>query len=194
MEEARLILVKERDMAIKKEREREEEQYQYDVKLKRQREKEEFLKELNDMRKEFEEEKKRIEEELKAKESALDLKFQEFENLKKQVDSFPQILEKEIKIAEQKTKQAAEEKMRVEKLILEKDMEKEREIYKLTLNTLQDKVKEQEARIKSLEKNLKEIISQTQAVASKAIEGIARIKVYGQLIDTKSEVLSSEKK
>jgi len=62
----------------------------------------------------------------------------------------------------------------MDKLLLEKDMEREREVFKNTISSLQDKVKEQDIRIKNLERDLKEYIGQSQTIASKAIEGIAR--------------------
>ncbi len=142
---------------MKREREREEEEYEYNKKVKRQREEQEFL-----------------------KEETLSAMEDELSTLREQVTQFPGLLAEKTTEAEKKAVAASEERMKVEKIILEKDMEKEREIYKLTLKTLEDKAKDQEARIKALEKDLKDLMAQNQSVASKAIEGIAGMKATSQ--------------
>ena len=144
--------------AVKKDREREEEEYEYNRKMKRQREEQEFQ---------------------KRKETFASMES-ELTSLREQVSGFPELLAEKITEAEKKAVSAVEERMKIEKIILEKDMEKERDIYKLTLKTLEDKAKEQEARIKTLEKDLKDLLAQSQSVASKAIEGIAGLKAPAQ--------------
>ncbi|HNQ78365.1 MAG TPA: hypothetical protein PKJ37_07195 [Acidobacteriota bacterium] len=144
--------------AMKREREREEEEYEYNKKVKRQREEQEFLK----------------------RKETLSAMEDELSTLREQVAEFPGLLAEKTTEAEKKAVAASEERMKVEKIILEKDMEKEREIYKLTLKTLEDKAKDQEARIKALEKDLKDLMAQNQSVASKAIEGIAGMKATSQ--------------
>ena len=81
-----------------------------------------------------------------------------------------------MKEGEKRAVKATEERLKMDKLLLEKDMEREREVFKNTISSLQDKVKEQDIRIKNLERDLKEYIGQSQNIASKAIEGIARTR------------------
>ncbi len=162
--------------SMKREREREEEEYEYKTKLKHQREEQEFKDRLEKEKKSYEEKKAIEEQELSKREEIISLKENELISLRERVSQFDEILSKEIGEAEKRGISSAEERMRVEKIILEKDIEKEKELYKLTLKTLEEKVKEQEARIKSLEKDLKDLLAQSQSVASKAIEGIAGFK------------------
>ncbi len=185
-------MVKERDAAEKKERAREEEEYQYQVKTKRQREKELSEAELEAKRSAFEEKAKARQAELAAREAAVASHEQELQELRRQVASFPKEIEAAVSKAAEEARLKTEERLKLEKLLLEKDVEKERELQKLNVAGLQEKVLAQEARIKSLEKDLKEALSQNQAVAARAIEGIAGMRHGAALPDAPQKEAAPE--
>lgn len=168
--------VKERDAQEKKERAREEDEYQYQLKVKRQREKDAFANEQEARRAAFEEETRAKESELASREAAVASREEELAELRKKVATFPDELQGAVAKAAGAARQETEARLKLDKLLLEKDMEKERELQKLNLASLQDKTADQEARLKALDKDLKEALAQSQAVATRAIEGIAGIR------------------
>lgn len=170
------LQVKERDAMVKKERDREAEEYKYHTDLTRKKEKNAFEEEMARARKTFEEKVKIKEEDMSEREENIHTKEAEFQELRKKAEHFAEVLDKEVKEGEKRAVKATEERLKMEKLLLEKDMEREREVFKNTISSLQEKVKEQDIRIKNLERDLKEYIGQSQTIASKAIEGIARTR------------------
>lgn len=178
---------KERDETLKKERTREQEEYQYELKKNRQREKESFEQELGKARTAFEEETKGKSQELQSREEATASREKEFQELAKKVQEFPVILGREIKEAEKRAIKETEERFKMERLVLEKDIERERELFKMNTASLQDKIKEQDMRIKGLERDLKASMEQSHEVASKAIEGIAGIRTHAAAVERKVE-------
>ncbi len=167
------IALKERDALEKKERAREEEDYQYQRKQRRQREKDAFEAEREERRRKLEEELASREADANAREEILATREQELADLHRRVEVFPSQLEEEVRAASKSGVKATEERFKLERLLLEKDMEREREVMRLTVTGLQEKVKEQITRIKALESDLKESATRSQSVAARAIEGIA---------------------
>ena len=168
--------LKERDALDKKERQREEEDYQYQLKQRRQREKDAFEAEREERRRKLEEELAAREADVKAREEALAAQEKELAELRQRAQEFPAQLDQAVRAASESAAKATEERLKLEKLLLEKDMEREREVMRLTVASLQERVKEQEGRIKALDADLKESIVRSQSVASRAIEGIAGLR------------------
>ncbi len=168
--------LKERDALDKKERQREEEDYQYQLKQRRQREKDAFEAEREERRRKLEEELAAREADVKAREEALAAQEEELAELRQRAQDFPAQLEKAVRAAAESSAKATEERLKLEKLLLEKDMEREREVMRLTVASLQERVKEQEGRIKALDADLKESVASSQSVAARAIEGIAGLR------------------
>ncbi len=171
----------------KRRRGREEEEYTYETKQKRQRNEDAFQAEMERRKREFEEEIKARETEVTGREEAVENLETELARLRKEVESFPAALQKEIEAAEKRATKAAEEGLWTEKLVLEKDIEREREVHKLTVQGLQERVKEQEARINVLNADLKEAMAQSQAVASRAIDSIAATRAAGRNTESRRE-------
>jgi|YelNatPaOPRAMG01_1025707.scaffolds.fasta_scaffold01560_1 chromosome segregation ATPase len=168
--------LKERDALDKKERQREEEDYQYQLKQRRQREKDAFEAEREERRRKLEEELAAREADVKAREEAVAAQEKELAELRQRVQAFPAQLDEAVRAAAESAAKATEERLKLEKLLLEKDMEREREVMRLTVASLQERVKEQEGRIKALDADLKESVVRSQSVAARAIEGIAGLR------------------
>jgi hypothetical protein len=168
--------VKERDATSKKERAREEEEYQYQTKQRRQREADAVAADLALKRQNFEESVRERDGALTTREETLKVREQELADLRKQVATFPGQLEKEVRATEARATVATEERFEFEKKLLEKDIEHERKMFQAAILSLQEKSKEQDARIKALEKDLKDSVAQAQSVTARAIEGIAGMR------------------
>ena len=80
-----------------------------------------------------------------------------------------------LKKAAEAAEKAIEERFRVDRLLMEKDYERDRERFRMTISSLEDKVKEQGDRIRTLERDLKDLMTQSQAATVKMVEGIAAI-------------------
>ncbi|MGA9750199.1 MAG: hypothetical protein WBS54_00240 [Acidobacteriota bacterium] len=179
--------LKERDALDKKERQREEEDYQYQLKQRRQREKDAFDAEREERRRKLEEELTTREADVKAREEALAAQEKELAELRQRAQEFPAQLDQAVRAAAESAAKATEERLKLEKLLLEKDMEREREVMRLTVASLQERVKEQEGRIKALDADLKESVVRSQSVASRAIEGIAGLRHAAAQTETAKE-------
>ncbi|MEQ8225922.1 MAG: hypothetical protein ABRQ37_26655, partial [Candidatus Eremiobacterota bacterium] len=123
------LQVKERDSAVKKERERESEEYKYHTELTRKKQKNALEEEMAMARKAFEEKVKTKEEEIAGREENIHIKEAEFEELTKKAEKFAEVLDKEVKEGEKRAVKATEERLKMDKLLLEKDMEREREVF-----------------------------------------------------------------
>jgi type I site-specific restriction-modification system R (restriction) subunit len=124
----------------------------------------------------FEESTREREASLLEREEAAKAQEAEQADLRKQVAAFPGQLEKEVRATEARAVKATEERFAFEKTLLERDTEHERKMFQATIATLQEKSKEQEARIRALEKDLKDSAAQAQSVTARAIEGIAGLR------------------
>jgi len=143
----------------KQDREREEDEYNYVLKTQRRKEQDAY-----NLKKE------KLEKEFTDRELNIINKEAEYENLKKQVETFPKILEKHIKESEENTRVNVERNYKFEKELSIKEIESERKLYEQTLKSLQEKIKEQDAIIKQLSLKTDFATQQVQTIAIKAIE------------------------
>ena len=172
---AREERVKDEEEAIRRMRERDSEEYQYQSKLKGQRNADGLEAELARKRADFEGKVQERDKAIRDREAALKAQEEETVRLRKEVDQFPKVLESKIKEAEKEAVRATEERFKVEKLMLEKEAERMKELQELTVKGLQERIAELNRRIQGLERDLKEAQAQTHAVATRAVEAIARL-------------------
>ncbi len=167
--------LKEEEEAIRRKREREKDEYEYQMKIRKQRDSYELETELEKKRTGFEESMKEREQAIREREAAVKMQEEELKQMRKDVEQFPKVLEGRVKEAEKEATKATEERFRMEKLSLEREMANLKEVNEITVRSLQERIQDQVARIKNLERDLKEAQAQTHTVATKAVEAVARI-------------------
>jgi len=167
--------IKERDAALKRERQREEEEYNYQKKIRERKDLDALNEELATRKAAFEKEMEEREQKILEREHILGEREDELAKLKKEVEQFPQILDSKVKTAREEAIRMTEEQHKLDRIMLEKEMERTKGLHELTVKINQEKIRDQELRLKNLEKDLKEAQSQTHIVATKAVEGIAGI-------------------
>jgi hypothetical protein len=172
--------IKEQDAADAKKRAREKEEYDYNLQRERQTVKDAFEKEKAGL----EEEKERLEREIALRREQSDREFaereqsiarqeQELADLRARVAAYPKELEstvaREVKLAVDKVQ--IEAKFKLE--LLQKEFEGERNVLESKIASFESQVKEQSARISSLDEQIEKSYVQVQAIAVKAVEGAA---------------------
>ncbi len=172
---AREESLKEEEKAIKRRRELEEEEYRFEIELKKKKDTAAFEAELAKIRATAEDklgEKERV---LHEREVVVGEQEEELAGLRKDVEQFPKVLETRVKEAEKEGSRSAEDRLKMDQLMLNKEMERLKELNDLTVKGFQDKIKAQDARIQTIERDLREAQAQTHRVATRAVEGISGI-------------------
>lgn len=150
----------EEQQRLKKERAQEEEEYRYQLEKERKRE--------NDI---YQEKKEQKERDFKEREARLKAAEDELEHLRKEVESFPNRLEKTVEAAREETKDELENKAKIKHEFYSKDVESEKKLMGQQINTLQKTVQAQAAEISALKKELERTTDRFKDLAGKVIEG-----------------------
>jgi uncharacterized coiled-coil protein SlyX len=95
----------------------------------------------------------------------------EFAELKTQVERFPEELETVVKKAQEEGSEMARRQTKVKADLRVKEIEGERRIYELKIQSLEDTIKKQQQQMNSLSAQLDVAVKQVQDLAMKAIEG-----------------------
>ncbi len=154
----------------KEEWKREQEEYEYNLKIKRRNEEDAYQQKKQKQEKELKEQKIEFEKSISDRENAVKEKEEELERLRKEVDSFDQVIAQKIK----ETREAVTDQMQKEfdykqKLDV-KDLESEISLHKQTIESLKVKVEEQQNYINSLSNRTEFATQQVKDIAMKAIE------------------------
>jgi len=169
------LLFKEERVKAKRDRVREEEEYSYNLKLKRKKEADAY-----------EAHKKALEKQLQDREFSVKTKEDELARLQEHVEAFPAELEKAIKDTEKSIKAQIEAYYKHQIDLSTCEVEAERKLTQQTIDSLQEKIQEQEAFIKQLTQKADTSTHQVQEIAIKAIEGSAS-RFYGAREQYKKE-------
>jgi len=162
---------KENDIQLKKERQRETEEYNYNLKLTRKKEEDAYAANKAIIEKELAEKQAETEKALADRETALSGKENEYAELKAKVDAFPAELEKELANTKKSVTETMQLKYTHESTLNTAEIEGERKLTKQTIDSLEAKIKEQDARIRELTQKTNEAGVQVQSIALKALEG-----------------------
>ena len=103
---------------------------------------------------------------------------QEFEALKERVEKFPGELEAAIKDAKVKASQAAQREAQIKFDLRKKEVEGEKQIYEARIKSLEENLKNQTQQIQALSTKLDATLKQSQALAMKAIEGASNVSSF----------------
>lgn len=173
---------KEGDNQLKKYRQREEEDYNYNLQLKRKKDADAYA-----------EQKAKLEKELSAREAAITSNEKEFAELKAKVEQFPKELENVVKETEKSTIEKLEFKYKHQSELAQKEIDGEKNLHKLLVQSLENKVKEQAEQIKQLTQKANEAGQQVQNIAVKAIEGASAQRMFTSNYEKHSEQQSKGK-
>lgn len=157
---------------IQKEKEwqREQEEYIYNLKTSRKKEEDDYEFKRQMKEREFNEKIAVREKELKIREIKILEQENEIKEIKTKMEAFSLEIEKAVQETEKRAKAEFEKEAAVSREMLMKDVEKERELSKFKIASLEDMVKRQGSQINILENELKSAISRSQELAVKIIE------------------------
>ncbi len=164
-------LLKERNETQSKTRQRDLKEYTYNLHLQRKLEGDEFEQERKRLNQELEEYQQTQEKQWAEREKGIAEREKEFEDLKVKVEAFPKDLEAAIKRAKEEGKGIAHYQAKIKADLAAKDVEGGKRFYELRVQSLQETIQNQEARIGNLSKQLESALKQVQDLAVKAIEG-----------------------
>ncbi|HSN99107.1 MAG TPA: hypothetical protein VLS89_12520 [Candidatus Nanopelagicales bacterium] len=107
------------------------------------------------------------------REAALAAKAEEHKTHKARVEAFPQEMEEAVKKAREEALKETFAEAKVKAELLEKEVEANRKVYALQIESLEETLKKQAEQIDSLTAKLAVALTQSQSLAMKAIEGTA---------------------
>jgi hypothetical protein len=167
--------IKERNEEQSKIRQRDADEYKYDLTLRRSLDKDEYEQNQKSLYKQLEESKQAQEKQWTEREKAIAEREQKFEELKAKVEAFEKEKEAAIKKAKEEGKGIANYQVKVKADLQSKDIEGSKRFYELKLQSLEQAIQNQEARLQTLSKQLDAALKQVQDLAVKAIEGASNI-------------------
>jgi len=168
-EQARLI--KERNEATTKTEQRETAEYKYDLELRRKLDNDQYEQQQKQLKKaleDFEEAKKK---EWAERERYIADQEKEFAELKAKVEKFPKEVETAIKKVQIEGTEMARRQTQVKTDLRTKEVEGQRRVYELKIQSLEDTIKQQQQQMNKLSVQLDAAVKQGQDLAVKAIEG-----------------------
>jgi hypothetical protein len=168
-EHARFI--KERDETTKKTEQREAAEYTYNLELRRKLDNAAYEQQQDQLRKaleDFEEVKKKAWAE---REKRIAEQETEFRALQARVEKFPKELEIAVKKAKEEETAMARRQTKVKTDLRAKEVEGERRVYELKIQSLEEVIKKQQQQLNGLSTQLEAAVKQVQELAVKAIEG-----------------------
>ncbi|RAM50235.1 MAG: hypothetical protein C6Y22_18495 [Hapalosiphonaceae cyanobacterium JJU2] len=188
------ISMKERDDNLKKSRHRDATEYKYNLELQRQLEMDEYEQQQKLLYKELEEFRQEIEKQWLEREKAIAEQEKQFEEHKTKVEAFPKEKEAVIKKATEEGKGIAHYQAKIKADLFAKEVEGQKRFYEQRLQSLEQTITNQEARIQNLSKQLESALKQVQDLAVKAIEGSASMNSYQAIKEIALEQAKSQVK
>lgn len=167
--------IKERNEEQSKVRQRNTQEYEYDLALRRSLDNDEYEQNQKSLYKQLEDAKQEQEKQWTEREKAIAERENKFEELKTKVEAFEKEKEAEIKKAKEQGKNIANSQVKIKADLQSKEIEGSKRFYELRIQSLEQTIQNQEARIQALSKQLDAALKQVQDLAVKAIEGASNI-------------------
>jgi hypothetical protein len=158
-------------------REREEEEYAYKLSLKRRKEADEHVSQQTAVQKTLQEQRAKADREIEERQRTMAAREAEVKELLGRVDRFPQELAAAAKQADQAARSEVQKQAALDAKMITMENVAEKKLTALRLAGLEDQVKRQAAQLEALTKQLAAAQAQVHAMAVKAIEGAAGMKV-----------------
>ena len=161
--------VKVHQESVQKEHQQEEENYQYEVERTRKIETDAYEEKKRQLEAELAETTAEKEKDWAEREKILTEHQQLLEEYKAKAQTFPQELETAVKQAREEAIKAAQKTATVKADLLEKEVEANRNVYELKIQTVNETINKQSEQIKALSMDLKSALKQVQELASRTI-------------------------
>jgi hypothetical protein len=181
---------KELEDNLKKQRQRETDEYEYRKSLERKKAQDKYDEEMRLVEKNNKERQEALEKGWQQREGAIKEKEEEWVQMKREVEGFPERLKKETDAAATTATRAAEQKLEYQTLLIQKDGQAEKRFADIQIKSLEGALERQATEIEMLRKQVEEAKLQVQDIAIKAIEGASGAKA---LTDVKQVLLDQAK-
>ena len=173
--------IKERNDDYEKSRKRDEQEYKYDLELRRNLDQDTYEQQQKTLYKELEEAHQAQQKQWEEREKAIAQQEKTFDELKSKVDAFDQEKEAAVKKAKEQGKAIATNQVKVKADLQQLEIDGHKRFYDLRIQSLQETIESQQARIQTLSKQLDAALKQVQDLAVKAIEGTSNSNSYQAL-------------
>ncbi|EAY25221.1 coiled-coil domain-containing protein [Microscilla marina] len=184
----------ERDEENRKRQEREREEHEYSLELERSLKDDEYEQRKKALQLELDELREAKETAWAADEKMLAELEKEFNDYKTKFEEIPEKLDKAVKRAEAEGKAVIERDAKEKAELLEKEVESEKQIFELTIESLDNTIQSQNSRITSLSKQLENALQQAQDLAVKAIEGSSNSESFNAIREIALEQAKTQTK
>jgi hypothetical protein len=155
---------------------REEEEYNYNLQLARKKDQDTYEERMGNLEKDLLDKKIKFEKESSEREKLLSEKEKEFEDLQQQVTMFPDKINEVIGKTEEKTRNEMEKKFNYDINLASREQEGEMKLKQQIIESLKNRINEQDKLIDELTKKASVANSQVQSIALKAVEGASLIR------------------
>ncbi|MBW4601699.1 MAG: hypothetical protein KME29_19525 [Calothrix sp. FI2-JRJ7] len=193
-QEAHKLTVKERNDNLSRTRQREESGYKYDLELQRKLAIDEYEQQQKTLYTQLEELQQETNKQWEAREKGISEREQQFEELKAKVEALPKEKEAAIKKATEEGKAIAYYQAKIKSDLLAKDVDGQKRFYEQRLQSLEQTISNQDARIQNLSRQLESALKQVQDLAVKAIEGSSSVNSYQAMKEIALEQAKSQMK
>jgi len=170
--------IKERNETQTKTRLRDASEYKYELELQRKLNTDEYDQAQKALYKELDELQQTQEKQWAEREKAIYEREKQFEECKAKVEVFPKELEAAVKKSKDNGRGLGLYQTKVKSDLRAKEVEGEKRVYELRVQSLEETIQNQEARINNLTKQLDFALKQVQDLAVKAIEGAANVSSF----------------
>ena len=160
---------------------RKEEEYEYNLKLARKKENDAYQEKKAVMEKELAERKAAVEKELSESKERINAQEREFTEMRSKVEGMAKEIENAVKEAEKAVTETLETKHKHSSDVLKVEIEGERKLNKQLVDSLEKKIKEQDAMIRHLTEKADIAGGQVKEIAVKAVEGASRLRIYDNM-------------
>lgn len=179
--------LKEEKERSKKEHQREEEEFNYTLQLKRRKEQDEYNDKKKKTEQDFINKISVTEKALLEREEAIALKENEFKQMKDEVVRFEERLGKAVKETEKAITDKLKTQFGFENELLQKETEGLLNLKHQTIQTLEARIKEQEAFVKQLTQKTELADKSVKDIAIKAIESSSKVQLFESPATKKGE-------
>ncbi|MDJ0724728.1 MAG: hypothetical protein QNJ38_06420 [Prochloraceae cyanobacterium] len=163
--------VKERNENYQKNQQRDKEEYEYNLELERNLSEEEHEQHKKNLYDELKESLEAQEKQWQEREESITKKEKEYAEAKEKVEAFEGKLEQNIKNGKQQGQNIGNYQGRIKADLRTKEVEGQKQNYQLQIESLEQTIVNQQAKIANLSKQLDAALKQVQDLAVKAIEG-----------------------
>lgn len=177
-QEIHQLQIKERSETYQKNCDRHEQEYRYNLELERKLDAEAYEENKKALYQELSEIKAAQEKAWAEREKAISDREQAYSEAKAKVEAFPAELEKHIKNGKEDGRNIGTYQAKVKADLRQKEIEGLKHNYQLRIESLAETIKDQNARIQSLSKQLDAALKQVQDLAVKAIEGASNVSSF----------------